>query len=101
MRQGSYVLLLPPSMKHKFGKFSGNNTATAPVLMSSDAVFFLPDSYPSLLPRNALSDQARTNEGCCVYSEKLVELCKEMDVEAINLWTAIQETNDWADSCFM
>ncbi|XP_057808148.1 GDSL esterase/lipase CPRD49-like [Salvia miltiorrhiza] len=50
---------------------------------------------------NALDDQARTNEGCGIYSEKLVELCKEMDVEAINLWTAIQERNDWANSCFI
>lgn len=50
---------------------------------------------------NALDDQARTNEGCRIYSEKLVELCKEMDVEAINLWTAIQERDDWADTCFI
>ncbi|XP_057808141.1 GDSL esterase/lipase CPRD49-like isoform X2 [Salvia miltiorrhiza] len=49
---------------------------------------------------NELDDQERTNEGCRIYSEKLVELCKEMDVEVINLWTAIQERDDWADSCF-
>ncbi|KAH6836966.1 SGNH hydrolase-type esterase superfamily protein [Perilla frutescens var. hirtella] len=49
----------------------------------------------------ALDEQARTNEGCRIYSEKLVELCKEMDVEAINLWTAIQERDDWANSCFL
>ncbi|XP_057808139.1 GDSL esterase/lipase CPRD49-like [Salvia miltiorrhiza] len=50
---------------------------------------------------NALDDQVRTNEGCRIYSEKLVELCREMDVEAINLWTAIQERDDWTDSCFI
>ncbi|KAG8377023.1 hypothetical protein BUALT_Bualt09G0125000 [Buddleja alternifolia] len=50
---------------------------------------------------NALDDQARTNEGCRIYSEALVELCKEMDVEAINLWTAIRQRDDWANTCFI
>ncbi|KAL0347431.1 UNVERIFIED_CONTAM: GDSL esterase/lipase CPRD49 [Sesamum calycinum] len=50
---------------------------------------------------NALDDQARTNEGCRIYSEALVELCQEMDVEAINLWTAIQQRDDWANSSFI
>ncbi|XP_011095009.1 GDSL esterase/lipase CPRD49 [Sesamum indicum] len=50
---------------------------------------------------NALDDQARTNEGCRIYSEALVELCQEMDVEAINLWTAIQQRDDWANACFI
>ncbi|KAI3447780.1 hypothetical protein Pfo_004445 [Paulownia fortunei] len=50
---------------------------------------------------NGLDDQARTNEGCRIYSEALVELCQELDVEAINLWTAIQQRDDWANACFI
>ncbi|GER54424.1 GDSL esterase/lipase CPRD49 [Striga asiatica] len=50
---------------------------------------------------NGLDDQARTNESCRIYSEALVDLCMEMDVEAINLWTAIQERDDWANACFI
>ncbi|KAL3617512.1 GDSL esterase/lipase cprd49 [Castilleja foliolosa] len=50
---------------------------------------------------NGLDDQARTNEGCRIYSEALEELCQEMDVEAINLWTAIQQRDDWANACFI
>ncbi|KAL6534376.1 hypothetical protein OROHE_013301 [Orobanche hederae] len=50
---------------------------------------------------NALDDQARTNEGCRIYSEALVDLCQEMAVEAINLWTAIRQRDDWANTCFI
>ncbi|KAL0426248.1 UNVERIFIED_CONTAM: GDSL esterase/lipase CPRD49 [Sesamum latifolium] len=35
------------------------------------------------------------------YSEALVELCKELDVEAINLWTAFQQRDDWANACLV
>ncbi|KAL8504808.1 hypothetical protein ACS0TY_016121 [Phlomoides rotata] len=47
---------------------------------------------------NMFDDQARTNENCRVYSEALVKLCQEMNVEAINLWTAIREKDDWANA---
>lgn len=89
-------------MKQESVKFSGKILQQ---LHSKRALvqflILLPNCFCSLLSRNALDDQARTNDGCCLYSEKLVELCKEMDVEAINLWTAIQEKDDWADTCFM
>ncbi|KAL8526667.1 hypothetical protein ACS0TY_015754 [Phlomoides rotata] len=49
----------------------------------------------------AFDDQSRSNEGCRIYSEALVKLCKEMDVEAINLYTAIQKRDDWANTCFI
>lgn len=64
-------------------------------------LILLPNSCFSFLFRNALDDQSRSNEGLRTYSEALVDLCKEMDVEAINLFTAIQETDDWANACFM
>ncbi|KAL8514522.1 hypothetical protein ACS0TY_013576 [Phlomoides rotata] len=47
---------------------------------------------------NMFDDQARTNENCRIYSEALVKLCQEMNVEAINLWTAIREKDDWANA---
>ncbi|XP_051132350.1 GDSL esterase/lipase CPRD49-like [Andrographis paniculata] len=50
---------------------------------------------------SGFADQARTNEGCRIYAEALVQLCKELGVEAINLWTAIQQRNNWANDCFM
>ncbi|KAL2541493.1 GDSL esterase/lipase CPRD49 [Abeliophyllum distichum] len=49
---------------------------------------------------NALDNQARTNELCGIYSEALVELCGLLDVKVINLWTAIQQRDDWETACF-
>ncbi|KAL2557968.1 GDSL esterase/lipase CPRD49 [Forsythia ovata] len=48
---------------------------------------------------NAFDDQARTNELCGIYSEALVELCGLLDVKVINLWTAIQQRDDWETAC--
>ncbi|KAK4392311.1 GDSL esterase/lipase CPRD49 [Sesamum angolense] len=48
-----------------------------------------------------VDDQARTNEACRIYSEALVELCKELDVEAINIWAAFQQRDDWASACLV
>lgn len=49
----------------------------------------------------AFDDQARTNEGLCIYNKALIELCEEMDVKAVDLFTAIQGKDDWAESCFL
>ncbi|XP_020274974.1 GDSL esterase/lipase CPRD49-like [Asparagus officinalis] len=49
---------------------------------------------------DALSPLVRTNEICRQYSEACIELCEEMGVKAIDLWTAIQKREDWATSCF-
>ncbi|XP_024020609.1 GDSL esterase/lipase CPRD49 isoform X2 [Morus notabilis] len=43
----------------------------------------------------------RTNELCREYSEACLELCKEMDIKAIDLWTAIQKGKDWQSTCFL
>ncbi|KAL8154332.1 hypothetical protein V2J09_012092 [Rumex salicifolius] len=43
---------------------------------------------------------SRTNELCRTYSEACVNLCKEMNVEVIDLWTALQKRDDWLDVCF-
>ncbi|XP_006481037.1 GDSL esterase/lipase WDL1-like isoform X3 [Citrus sinensis] len=43
----------------------------------------------------------RTNESCRIYSEACLKLCQEMDVKAIDLWTAMQQRDDWLTTCFM
>ncbi|KAJ1381355.1 SGNH hydrolase-type esterase domain [Sesbania bispinosa] len=42
----------------------------------------------------------RNNETCRIYSEACMELCREMNIKAIDLWSAIQKRNDWRDVCF-
>lgn len=42
----------------------------------------------------------RTNESCRIYSEACLELCREMNIKAIDLWSALQKRNDWRDVCF-
>ncbi|XP_020218472.1 GDSL esterase/lipase CPRD49 [Cajanus cajan] len=42
----------------------------------------------------------RTNESCRIYSEACLELCREMDIKAIDLWSALQKRDDWRDVCF-
>ncbi|KAK4436517.1 GDSL esterase/lipase CPRD49 [Sesamum alatum] len=47
-----------------------------------------------------LSELVRTNELCRIYSDALIELCQEMDVKVVDLWTAIQKREDWSNTCF-
>lgn len=47
-----------------------------------------------------LGTLGRTNECCGIYSEACLELCKEVGVKAIDLWTAIQQQDDWLNVCF-
>ncbi|KAH9615709.1 hypothetical protein KSS87_006943 [Heliosperma pusillum] len=47
-----------------------------------------------------LKELARTNELCGKYSRALIELCREMDLKVIDLWTAIQKKDDWLTTCF-
>ncbi|KAK7294694.1 hypothetical protein RJT34_17587 [Clitoria ternatea] len=44
--------------------------------------------------------QLRTNESCRIYSEACLELCRQMNIKAIDLWSAIQKRDDWRDVCF-
>ncbi|KAL1559249.1 GDSL esterase/lipase wdl1 [Salvia divinorum] len=46
------------------------------------------------------SELVRTNELCRMYSEACIELCKEMDVKVVDLWTAIQRRENWMNACF-
>nr|AFK45704.1 unknown [Lotus japonicus] len=49
---------------------------------------------------NVLGKIRRTNESCRIYSEACLELCREMNVKAIDLWSALQQRDDWLDVCF-
>ncbi|CAK8541919.1 unnamed protein product [Lathyrus sativus] len=42
----------------------------------------------------------RNNESCRIYSEACLELCREMNIKAIDLWSAIQKRDSWRDDCF-
>ncbi|XP_022767721.1 GDSL esterase/lipase CPRD49-like [Durio zibethinus] len=44
--------------------------------------------------------RGRSNEACRVYSEACIRLCKELDVKGIDLWTALQQRDDWKTACF-
>ncbi|XVF08278.1 hypothetical protein REPUB_Repub06bG0212700 [Reevesia pubescens] len=47
-----------------------------------------------------LGPVGRTNEACRIYSEACLKLCKELDVKGVDLWTAIQQRDDWKTACF-
>ncbi|XP_027336408.1 GDSL esterase/lipase CPRD49-like [Abrus precatorius] len=47
-----------------------------------------------------LGQLKRTNESCHIYSEACLELCHEMNVKAIDLWSTLQQRHDWLDVCF-
>ncbi|KAJ8499378.1 hypothetical protein OPV22_009930 [Ensete ventricosum] len=47
-----------------------------------------------------VSELARTNERCRIYSEACVKLCNEMNVKVVDLFTAIQKQDDWRTTCF-
>lgn len=42
----------------------------------------------------------RTNELCRVYAEACVEICKELNIKVIDLWSVLQKQNDWSTACF-
>lgn len=48
----------------------------------------------------ALSLIVRTNEISRQYSEACIEICKEMNLKVVDLWTAIQQRENWGDVCF-
>ncbi|CAH2058842.1 unnamed protein product, partial [Thlaspi arvense] len=44
--------------------------------------------------------RGRRNELCRPYAEALLNLCREINVKCIDLWTAIQQHDDWLNTCF-
>ncbi|WOK95451.1 GDSL esterase/lipase CPRD49 [Canna indica] len=47
-----------------------------------------------------MSELVRTNERCGIYSQACIDLCKEMGVKVVDLFTAIQKQDDWRNACF-
>ncbi|KAL5728698.1 GDSL esterase/lipase wdl1 [Ranunculus cassubicifolius] len=43
----------------------------------------------------------RTNEACGRYSEACLELCKDIGVKGIDLWSIIQKRDEWKSLCFI
>lgn len=52
------------------------------------------------LDESSATQTGRTNEHCGIYARALVELCDEMNLKVVNLWSAIQEREDWLDVSF-
>ncbi|ESW12327.1 hypothetical protein PHAVU_008G103600 [Phaseolus vulgaris] len=46
------------------------------------------------------TQSGRTNESCGEYADALMELSEELNIKAINLWSAIQTRDDWLDVSF-
>ncbi|KAL8161024.1 hypothetical protein V2J09_012513 [Rumex salicifolius] len=46
------------------------------------------------------SELVRTNELCRTYSEACIDLCKELNIKVVDLWTALQTRDDWQTACF-
>ncbi|GER46641.1 GDSL esterase/lipase CPRD49 [Striga asiatica] len=46
------------------------------------------------------SELVRTNELCRIYSEACIDVCREMDVKVVDLWTAMQKRENWPNACF-
>ncbi|KAE8702602.1 GDSL esterase/lipase CPRD49 [Hibiscus syriacus] len=47
-----------------------------------------------------LSHLVRTNELCRTYSEACIQLCQELDIKVVDLFTAIQQRDNWKTDCF-
>ncbi|XP_029127901.1 GDSL esterase/lipase CPRD49 isoform X2 [Cajanus cajan] len=50
---------------------------------------------------NSDGNPSRTNEACGIYSNACLEVCREMNIKAIDLWSAIQKRDNWQDVCFI
>ncbi|CAG7880746.1 unnamed protein product [Brassica rapa] len=44
--------------------------------------------------------KGRSNEVCRPYAEALLNLCNEINVKCVDLWKAIQQQDDWLNTCF-
>ncbi|XP_044509197.1 GDSL esterase/lipase CPRD49 [Mangifera indica] len=47
------------------------------------------------------SELVRTNELCKNYSEACIKMCHELDVKVVDLFTAIQQKENWMADCFI
>ncbi|KAL8102198.1 hypothetical protein AgCh_026917 [Apium graveolens] len=47
-----------------------------------------------------LEELQRTNELSRIYAEACVEICKELNIKVIDLWSVLQKQDDWSTVCF-
>nr|GMD57647.1 GDSL esterase/lipase CPRD49 [Ipomoea batatas] len=47
------------------------------------------------------SELVRTNDLCKKYSDACIDLCKELGVMVVDLFTSIQKREDWENTCFI
>ncbi|KAK1377429.1 GDSL esterase/lipase CPRD49 [Heracleum sosnowskyi] len=47
-----------------------------------------------------LDELQRTNELSRVYAKACVEICKELNIKVIDLWSVLQKQDDWSTVCF-
>ncbi|PRQ42947.1 putative SGNH hydrolase-type esterase domain-containing protein [Rosa chinensis] len=47
-----------------------------------------------------MRENSRTNKQLQMYSDACVELCREMDIKAVDLFTSMQKRSDWSTVCF-
>ncbi|RDX60190.1 GDSL esterase/lipase CPRD49, partial [Mucuna pruriens] len=59
------------------------------------------DATITLNSENSDGQPSRTNEACRIYSEACLKVCSEMNIKAIDLWSAIQTVDNWQDVCFI
>ncbi|KAH1086954.1 hypothetical protein GYH30_018462 [Glycine max] len=50
---------------------------------------------------NSDGKPTKTNEACQIYSEACLDVCRKMNIKAIDLWSAIQKRDNWQDVCFI
>ncbi|CAJ2670741.1 unnamed protein product [Trifolium pratense] len=55
----------------------------------------------TLMFMSSLDLSGDLNKTCKKYSEACLEVCNELNIEAIDLWSAIQKREDWKDVCFI
>ena len=46
-----------------------------------------------------LDELPRTNELARVYAEACVEMCKDLNIKVIDLWSVLQKQDNWS-ACF-
>ncbi|RZC84406.1 hypothetical protein C5167_047187 [Papaver somniferum] len=63
-------------------------------------IYLSPPPMNDVKYRESKSEQVRTNENCQIYSEACKSLCKEMGLNFVDLWTAIQKMDDWKNTSF-
>ncbi|KAJ6425289.1 hypothetical protein OIU84_025958 [Salix udensis] len=71
-------------------------------LSEKTRVIFLsvPPANDEMIIQNYGEGAARSNEGARIYSEATLKLCQELEVKAIDLWTIMQQKDDWLTTCF-